>query len=172
MNRRLLTALAEAGVVVAVAGCGSSATLNPASAPPSSSSSLASSASPAAVRSTASGSASSVCGPASAVARRMGVKGVTVYSVTSDPNHLLGRQGEYTSKVEWTTSGEDSGIEAFPDPADAKIRYAYLRAFRPPIGDGYDFLYHAAILRMASIYTPSQAAKLKASFRRSCDDGS
>lgn len=166
MNRLLLAALAGPGVVVALTGCGSSATLNPASASPASASPLTSSASPAAVH--GSGSGSSVCGPADVVARRMGMKHVTVYTATSDQNHLLGRQGEYTSKVEWTISGENSGIEAFPDAADAKLRYAYLRAFRPPIGDGYDFLYHAAILRLASIYTPSQAEKLKAFFVRSC----
>lgn len=170
MNRRLLAALAGAGVVMALAGCGSSATLNPASAPPVSASPLTSSASPAAVHAPASGS--SVCGPADVVARLMGMKRVTVYTATSDLNHLLGRQGECTSKVEWTTSGEDSGIEAFPDAADARLRYNYLRAFRPPIGDGYDFLYHAAILRLASIYTPSQAEKLKASFVRSCSNPS
>jgi hypothetical protein len=168
VNRLLLAALAGLGVVVALTGCGSSATLNPASASPASASPLASSASPAAVH----GSGSSVCGPADLVARRMGMKRVTVYTATSDLNHLLGRQGEYTSKVEWTTSGEDSGIEVFPDAADARLRYNYLRAFRPPIGDGYDLLYHAAILRLASIYTPSQAEKLKASFLRSCGNPS
>lgn len=102
----------------------------------------------------------------------MGLKDTTVYTATTDPNHLLGRQGEYTSKVNW---GQDRGngnvflsIEVFPDTPDAKLRYAYLRAFRPPFGDGYDYLYRAAILRLASIYTPAQAATLKASFKRSC----
>ena len=102
----------------------------------------------------------------------MGIKNSTVYTATTDPNHLLGRQGEYTSKVNW---GQDKGngdvfssIEAFPDAADAQLRYAYLRAFRPPIGDGYDYLYRAAILRLNSNYTPAQAAALKASFERAC----
>lgn len=102
----------------------------------------------------------------------MGIKNFTVYTATTDPNHLLGRQGEYTSKVIW---GQDRGngnvfssIEVFPDAADARLRYAYLRAFRPPIGDGYDYLYRAAILRLASIYTPAQAAALRGSFERSC----
>jgi hypothetical protein len=102
----------------------------------------------------------------------MDLKDTTVYTATTDPNHLLGRQGEYTSKVNW---GQDRGngnvfssIEVFPDTPDAKLRYAYLRAFRPPFGDGYDYLYRAAILRLASIHTPAQAATLKASFKRSC----
>jgi hypothetical protein len=96
------------------------------------------------------------------------MRDIIVYTASTDPNHLLGRQGEYTSKVEWTTDGENSGIEAFADAADAQLRYVYLRAFRPPIGDGYDYLYRAAILRLGSIYTPAQAAALKASFERSC----
>ena len=63
-----------------------------------------------------------------------------------------------------------SSIEAFPDPADAQVRYTYLRAFRPPLGDGYDYLYYAAILRLDSNYTPAQASALKASFERACRD--
>ncbi len=102
------------------------------------------------------------------------MKNITVYTATTDPNHLLGRQGEYTSKVNW---GQDRGngnvfssIEVFPDAADAQLRYTYLRAFRPPIGDGYDYLYRAAILRLASVYTPAQASALKASFEHACQE--
>jgi hypothetical protein len=93
-----------------------------------------------------------------------------VYTAVTDPNHLLGRQGEYTSKVEWFTDGEDGGIEAFGDAADARLRFAYLRLFRPPIGDGYDYLYRIALLRLASTYTPRQASALKASFDRACEE--
>ena len=52
----------------------------------------------------------------------MGVKDVTVYTAATDPNHLLGRQGDYTSKIEWITDGGHSGIEAFSDKANAKLR--------------------------------------------------
>lgn len=147
-----------------LAGCGSSGTA-PAAAGSATviAEPVSSSASPA-------GRPSAICGPAAAVARRMGMKALTVYSATTDPNHLLGRQGEYASKVEWSTDGEDSGIEAFGDTADAQLRFAYLRAFRPPIGDGYDYLYRAAILRLASVYTPAQASSLKASFERACQE--
>ena len=167
MNRRLLKVLIGIGAVAPLAACGSPATPGSAPAAPSSGpSSPASTVSAAAAGSPASGAP--VCGPAGVVARRMGMKNITVYTAATDPNHLLGRQGECTSKVEWSTGGEDSGIEAFGDAADAQLRFAYLRAFRPPIGDGYDYLYRAAILRLASIYTPAQAAALKASFERSC----
>ena len=165
MNCLLRNILAGIVAVVPLAACGSAGTPQSAPAAPSSTSASASVALPTASPAV---SSSPICGPAGLVARRMGMKGVTVYTAVTDPNHLLGRQGEYTSKVEWSTDGEDSGIEAFGDVADAQLRFAYLRAFRPPIGDGYDYLYRAAILRLASIYTPAQAAALKASFERSC----
>ena len=102
----------------------------------------------------------------------MGVKDSTVYTATTDPNHLLGRQGEYASKINWSQDRGNgdvfSSIEVFSDAADAQLRYTYLRAFRPPIGDGYDYLYRAAILRLTSLYTPAQASALRASFERSC----
>lgn len=168
MNRRLYYVLIGIGAVVPLAACGSpsASTSAPVPAAPSSSASSPVPAVTAVAASPASGGA--VCGPADAVARRMSVQRITVYTATTDPNHLLGRHGEYTSKVEWTTGGEDSGIEAFGDQADAQLRYAYLRTFRPPLGDGYDYLYRAAILRLASVYTPAQAAALKASFERAC----
>lgn len=142
MNRRLVNVLIGIGIgigaVAPLAACGSPTTPSSTpAAPASSASSPVSTVSVAATGSPASGSA--VCGPADAVARRMGMKDIAVYTASTDPNHLLGRQGEYTSKVEWTTDGEDSGIEAFADAADAQLRYVYLRAFRPPIGDGYDY---------------------------------
>jgi hypothetical protein len=150
--------------IVSVAACGSSAK------PMSTSAALRSSASatPTAIVNQQAASKASVCEPAEAIARRMGVKSLTVYTAVTDPNHLLGRQGEYTSKVEWTVGDEDSGIEVFGGASDARLRYIYLRAFRPPLGDGYDYLYRGAILRLASIYTPAQASALKASFERSC----
>jgi hypothetical protein len=168
VNSRLLGVLAGVCAVTVLVGCGSSGTLNSAAAVPASASSDTSGRSPAAVASSAPASGSATCDRAGAVARRMGITKVTVYTATSDPNHLLGRQGEYTSKAEWVTDGQNSGIETFGDAADARARYSYLRAFRPPIGDGYDYLYQASILRVAAIYAPSQAARLKASFKRSC----
>jgi hypothetical protein len=169
MNRRLLCTLAGIGAVVSLAACGSSGSSQPAPPAPTSTSASAAVALPAASPVT---SSTAVCGPADVVARRMGMKNITVYTAVTDPNHLLGRQGEYTSKVEWSTEGGTSGIEAFADTADAQLRYSYLRAFRPPIGDGYDYLYRAAILRLASIYTPAQAEMLNASFERACRQSS
>ena len=169
MNRRLRNILVGISAVVPLAACGSSGTPQSAPTAPGSTSASVSVALPTV---SPAATTSPICGPADVVARRMGMKNITVYTAVTDPNHLLGRQGEYTSKINW---GQDRGnrnvfssIEVFPDAADAQLRYTYLRAFRPPIGDGYDYLYRAAILRLASIYTPAQAAALKASFERSC----
>ena len=171
MDRRLRNILVGIGAVVPLAACGSSGTPQSATAAPGSTSASVSVALPVA---SPAASSSPICGPADLVAQRMGMKRITVYTAVTDPNHLLARQGEYTSKINW---GQDRGngnvfssIEVFPDAADAQLRYTYLRAFRPPIGDGYDYLYRAAILRLASVYTPAQASALKASFERACQE--
>lgn len=36
------------------------------------------------------------------VAHRMKLRHVTAYTAATDPNHLLGRQGGYTSKINWS----------------------------------------------------------------------
>ena len=104
-----------------------------------------------------------------------------VYNVTTDPNHLLGRQNEYTSKDAWVDpaavaagAGSPSsepgatefggGIEAFPSVAGAQARLAYLKAFQPPIGDGYDYIAGTAILRLSTYLTPTQAARFHTAF--------
>ena len=109
-----------------------------------------------------------------------------VYNATTDPNHLLGRQGGYTSKVAWAdpaaikagagSPGNDrggtqfgGGIEVFPDAADAQARYEELRAFKPPLGDGYDYLAGTAILRLTQFLTPGQASRYEAEFRSIAD---
>jgi hypothetical protein len=98
------------------------------------------------------------------------ITGVIVYSATTDPNHLLGRQGEYTSKDAWVdpaavTAGAGSpssnpggiefggGIEVFSTVADAEARLAYLAGL--------------AILRLSNYLTPAQAAEFRAAFDRS-----
>lgn len=90
---------------------------------------------------------------------------VTVYNATTDPNTLLGRQGEYASKVNWGPN-LDSSIEAgFPALADAQAREQYVEAFKPPFGDGYDYLVGTALLRLSESYTPAQAKSLEAAFK-------
>ena len=54
------------------------------------------------------------------------IASVTVYNATTDPNHLLGRQGGYTSKVAWVVpaaisagAGSRLAIPAAPSSAAA-----------------------------------------------------
>lgn len=126
--------------------------------------------------------ASSLASPsASLIAQRMGLDrqpGYVAYTATTDPNHLLDRQGEYTSKVNWGSDGTDQtaatggSIEVFADAADAQARLQYLQAFKPPFGDGYDYLTGTALLRLAAGYTPTQATTLKAAFTGAVKGGS
>jgi hypothetical protein len=105
-----------------------------------------------------------------------------VYNAVTDPNHLLGRQGGYTSKVAWQDEraiaagagkpvpsdrgGTEfgGGIEVFPTVAAAAQRLAYLKSFQPPLGEGYDYQSGTAILRLSNYLTPGQAHVYRAAF--------
>lgn len=136
MNPRLLTA-AAAIAAAALAGC-SASTAAPAAVSPS----------------------------AEHIATAMGVTRYTAYNARTDPNQLLGRQGEYTSKVNWGAGGDggDNSIEVFPTAAGAKGREAYVKLFRCPFGDGYDHVHGTALLRLACSLTPAQAKADEAAF--------
>lgn len=105
-----------------------------------------------------------------------------VYTTRTDPNHLLGRQGEYTSKAAWVdpaavrdgagNPSEDrggieygGGIEVFPNASAAQARYEYLRGFKPPFGDGYDYLSGTVILRLSNYLTPTTARRYEQALR-------
>ena len=140
---------ATAGIIGAVAASGGST-------PPS-----AASTAPPAATATATPTAEQI-------AKRMHLPApVFGYTATTDPNGLLGRDGEYTSKVNWgaaTSDDSDNSIEVFPTPADAAARLAYLGDFKPPFGDGYDRQHGAALLRLSSDVTPAQAKVLTTAF--------
>lgn len=103
-------------------------------------------------------------------ARGVKITGLVVYDAKTDPNSLMGRQGEYTSKVEWPPKpGGDmqsafDSIEAFSSLEDAQARLDYLKAFRAPFGDGYDYLAGTAILRLSAEHTPAEAAVMERAF--------
>ncbi|MCW2890748.1 MAG: hypothetical protein QOG28_2076 [Trebonia sp.] len=99
---------------------------------------------------------------ASQIAQRMGIGNITAYTGATDPNHLLGRQHEYTSKINW----EGGSIEVFPNAAYAKARETYVQAFTCPFGDGYDYLDGTALLRLACALTPAQAQANEALFKK------
>ncbi len=67
---------------------------------------------------------------ASQIAQRMGIGSFSAYTAATDPNHLLGRQHEYTCKINW----EAGSIEVFPSAAYAKARETYIQAFTCPFG--------------------------------------
>jgi hypothetical protein len=89
--------------------------------------------------------------------------GYVAYTADTDPNHLLGRQGGYTSKINWG-GDQDSSIEVFPDRTDAQARESYVQGFRCPFRDGYDDLTDTALLRLSCNDTPSQAKSIEARF--------
>jgi hypothetical protein len=169
MRKTLISAVAVAATLGA-AGCSSS---SPAS--PLSSAALSPSASAPA---TPHRPASAAVLAADLKAVGLPVRHLIVYTAVTDPNHELGRQGGYTSKVAWADpraasqdAGDDrgsvglgGGIEAYPTATGAKARYEYLRAFQPPFGDGYDYLDGTAILRLSQYLTPAQARAYKAAF--------
>jgi len=114
------------------------------------------------------------------------VRALITYTAATDPNHLLGRQGEYTSKVAWQDpralaagAGSPSnnpggieyggGIEEFPAVAAAAQRLAYLKSFKPPLGDGYDYQSGTAILRLSNYLNPVQARAYAAAFTAGSD---
>jgi hypothetical protein len=96
------------------------------------------------------------------------VKGkVIAYNATTDPNHLLGRFGGYTSKTEWDQQEGNTkfdSVEVFPTPGLAQERIAYLESFGPLISDGYDYLTGISVLRVSALDTPAQAHALEAVF--------
>ena len=116
------------------------------------------------------------------------VRHLIVYTAASDPNHELGRQGGYSSKVAWkdpravaagTTNVDGTkinvgtgidlggGIEVFPSAAGAQARYQYLRGISstlPSFADGYDYLSGTAVLRLSRDLTPAQAHAYRAAF--------
>jgi hypothetical protein len=164
--------LATAAAAIIVAGCGSS---------PSASQAQHAASTPAQQSTSSPATASAAVLTQRMKAAGLPITSVTVYNATTDPNHLLGRQGGYTSKVAWVVpaavsagAGSPSsdpggtefggGIEVFPDLAGAQSRLDELKAFKPPLGDGYDYLAGGAVLRLSNYLTPDQAARFRSAF--------
>ena len=94
----------------------------------------------------------------------------------NDKNHLLGRPGQYTSRVTFTDSrikpadveGLDQDdverggmIEVFANPADAKTRSDYIQAIvkKMPAWLEYDYPHGIYLVRVSKFLTPAQAAE-------------
>jgi len=104
------------------------------------------------------------------------------YTETTDPNHLLGRPGQYTSKANFIDrrvrgqggsgrsieSAQGGSVEVFATPADAGRRARYVRAVSQSasILVEYDFLQGSTLLRLSNVLTPAQANAYKATLTR------
>ncbi|MEV7179375.1 hypothetical protein [Kitasatospora sp. NPDC093679] len=99
-----------------------------------------------------------------------------VVTEVNDPNHLMGRPGQYTSKVTFTdsriqTSDVDGldptdverggAVEVFATPEDAKKRADYIQAIVKslPAMLEYDYVHGSAVVRVSKFLTPSQAGE-------------
>lgn len=96
----------------------------------------------------------------------------TVFTAATDPNHLLGRPGEYTSKAGFTDSrlgggkvAQTGSVEVFASPADATRRALYLQSViqaDPAQGTEYDYVAGPIVLRVPGKLTAAQAHSYEA----------
>lgn len=99
---------------------------------------------------------------------------ISVFTAENDPNSLLGRPGQYTSKVNFVdtrineqvsegisiTNG--GSVEFFASTDDAKKRYDYVSSIAKSglaMFVEYDYLVGKALLRVSGKLTPKQAAE-------------
>ena len=103
------------------------------------------------------------------------------YTAANDVNHLLGRPGQYTDKVNFkdtrissTDQGVDisvtdgGSIEVFTTTTDAKNRFAYIQKISKSgvaLFAEYEYLDGLVILRVSAQLTPDQAAKYEATLK-------
>lgn len=110
-----------------------------------------------------------------------------VYTPATDPNHLMGRPGGYSSKanfrdsrvpelkplegvtVSWGPGVESGGsVEVYDDADQAEQRYKYVQGIAkaaPGMDVGYTYLRGQIILRVAGALTPDQAAGYEAALK-------
>jgi hypothetical protein len=107
------------------------------------------------------------------------IDGYVNYTAATDDNHLLGRPGQYVSKVNFHDTRLDKesdfdiagggSIETFRSVSDAKRRYSYVHSITSlsPLFGEYHYRHGATILRLSFDLTPSQAAAYKRAFEGS-----
>ncbi|MEU4296330.1 hypothetical protein [Kitasatospora aureofaciens] len=178
MRRTTLTLL-TAGLLAATAACSSTTTTGSSTAPASTAA-----AQPTGAASTAAPGTAAQAADASAVLAKLTaavktVKAGVQVTADNDPNHLLGRPGQYTSKVTFSDSRikaadiegekEDSvnrggAIEVFASEADAKARSEYIQGIvkgMPALME-YDYVRGPVVVRVSKLLTPDQAKALQA----------
>lgn len=102
---------------------------------------------------------------------------IVTYTETTDPNNLLGKEGQYISKIifedvrlEQFEDGEPVGgtIEVFKNKKDMKKRKEYLEPFASSSGMLAEYMYNTnnAIIRLNKKLTPSQAKEYEELFKQ------
>lgn len=120
---------------------------------------------------------------AAQVADALGKQGIALQNVVvldekTDSNNLLGRPGQYTSKVffhdarhpKTPESGDDfeGTVEMFATPADAKKRHDYIEEVTSgvPMFVQYQILRGNVLVRLPKAFTPSETAAYKAALEK------
>ena len=103
-----------------------------------------------------------------------------VYTAATDPNHLLGTPGGYTSKAAFTDSRINTAdlpgattdniqaggtVEVFADASGASVRQQRIQQLEknpPLLGSEYTFTDGTALLRVSGRLTAAQAAEYEA----------
>jgi hypothetical protein len=168
MNRATLTITAMAAATIALAGCSSSKT-SPAAAPAPADHPTAAAPAKAATALTADQAFAAIT--KTVPSAKLGGE----VTAASDPNHLLGRPDEYTSKITFTdsrVSASDAAnlppgdidlggsVEVFATAADAQARATYIQAVVKgvPAAAEYDYEHGTILIRVSHYLTPAQAA--------------
>nr|WSW58057.1 hypothetical protein OG513_05435 [Streptomyces sp. NBC_00998] len=104
--------------------------------------------------------------------------GSTPVTADNDPNHLLGRPGQYTSKITFgdsrikpaDTQGLEPGdvqlggaIETFASNTEAQARATYIQAATKalPTLTEYDYVHGIHLIRVSHYLTPTQAEEYR-----------
>lgn len=124
---------------------------------------------------------------AEGVAKALGSAGLpvevsVVFTEESDNNSLLGRPGQYTSKVAFIDSRVDedkassekgdieqgSGVEVFETEKAAKTRADYIKSITESIAMVAEYAYQVGprVLRLSRYLTPAQAEAYNAAFEK------
>jgi hypothetical protein len=106
-------------------------------------------------------------------ARGLPISGYVRYTAATDENHLLGRPGQYVSKLNFkdtripteeslgdpTSIDAGGSIETFTNEADAKKRLAYVSAITQSVqfAAEYEYRVGTVLLRVSNVLTPDQA---------------
>jgi hypothetical protein len=108
---------------------------------------------------------------AEAIGKALGERGlpierVTVLDEATDPNNLLGRPGQYTSKIDFfdkrhSEAGSEDGrntIEVFATPEDAKARRSYVEQVTKGMAFAvqYQELRGSVLMRLDKAMLPSE----------------